>query len=93
MVEVVAACVAEVVDLRRYLAGSQALGRQGLAAFLLGIFEDEAADTAVRTLGAVQMALFISLMTQWLTDPDQAPDASEIVAGLRALTGIIDARE
>ncbi len=32
-------------------------------------------------------------MTQWLTDPDQAPDASEIVAGLRALTGIIDARE
>ncbi|MDF6060481.1 hypothetical protein AB0O59_29360 [Streptomyces sp. NPDC088922] len=93
MVEVVAACVAEVVDLRRYLAGSQALGRQGLAALLLGTPEDEVGDTAVRRLGAAQMALFTGLMTQWLTDPDQAPDASEIVAGLRALTGIIDARE
>ncbi|MER7141159.1 TetR/AcrR family transcriptional regulator [Streptomyces sp. NPDC013082] len=80
-------------DLRRYLAGSQALGRQGLAALLLGTPEDEVGDTAARTLGAAQMALFTGLMTQWLTDPDQAPDASEIVAGLRALTGIIDARE
>lgn len=72
VVEVVAACVSEVVDLRRYLAGSQALGRQGLAALLLGTPEDEVADTAVRTLGAVQMALFISLMTQWLTDPERS---------------------
>ncbi|WP_261988555.1 MULTISPECIES: hypothetical protein [unclassified Streptomyces] len=44
-------------DLRRYLAGSQALGRQGLAALLLGTPEDEAGDTAARTLGAAQMAL------------------------------------
>ncbi|WP_246884723.1 hypothetical protein [Streptomyces sp. GESEQ-4] len=42
---------------------------------------------------AAQMALFTGLMTQWLTDPGQAPDASEIVAGLRALTGIVDTHE
>ncbi|MEV0958112.1 MULTISPECIES: hypothetical protein [Streptomyces] len=82
VVEGVAACVAEVVDLRRYLDGSQALGRQGLAALLLGTPEDEVGDTAARRLGAAQMALFTGLMTQWLTDPDQAPDASEIVAGV-----------
>lgn len=80
-------------DLRRYLAGSQAQGRQGLAALLLNTPEDEIGDTAARTLGAAQMALFTGLMTQWLTDPRQAPDASEIVAGLRALTGIVAAHE
>ncbi|MDT0615939.1 TetR/AcrR family transcriptional regulator [Streptomyces lancefieldiae] len=80
-------------DLRHYLAGSQAQGRRGLAALLLGTPEDEVGDAAARTLGAAQMALFTGLMTQWLTDPDQAPDASEIVAGLRTITGIVEAHE
>ncbi|KUJ65893.1 TetR family transcriptional regulator [Streptomyces albus subsp. albus] len=79
-------------DLRGYLAGSQEQGRRGLAALLLGTPEDEVDDTATRTLGAVQMALFTGLMTQWLTDPGQAPGASEVVAGLRTLTGIVDPR-
>jgi AcrR family transcriptional regulator len=77
-------------DLRRYLAGSQAQGRQGLAALLRSAPENEIDAAAGRTLGAVQMALFAGLLTQWLTDPDQAPDASEIVAGLRAIAGIVD---
>ncbi|QIB48220.1 TetR/AcrR family transcriptional regulator [Streptomyces aureoverticillatus] len=77
-------------DLRRYLAGGQAQGRRGLAALLLGAPEDEIDDGAARTLGAAQMALFTGLMTQWLTDPEQAPDASEIVTGLQALTGIVN---
>lgn len=34
------------------------------------------------------MALFAGLMTQWLTDPDQAPDATEVVAGVRALATV-----
>lgn len=76
-------------DLRRYLAGSQAQGRRGLAALLRGTPEDEVDAATDRTLGAVQMALFAGLMTQWLTDPDQAPDASEIVTGLRGLAAIV----
>jgi AcrR family transcriptional regulator len=77
-------------DLRRYLAGGQAQGRRGLAAILRSAPEDDIDDATARTLGAAQMALFTGLMTQWLTDPEQAPTASEIVAGLRALTGIVD---
>ncbi|MET9859598.1 TetR/AcrR family transcriptional regulator [Streptomyces smyrnaeus] len=77
-------------DLRRHLAGGQAQGRRGLAALLRSTPEDEIDDAAARTLGAAQMALFTGLMTQWLTDPEQAPDASEVVAGLRALTGIVN---
>ena len=36
------------------------------------------------------MALLTGVVTQWLTDPGQTPDAAEIVAGLRALTDVID---
>lgn len=80
-------------DLRRYLAGGQAQGRQGMAALLRGVPEDGIDTATARTLGAVQMALFTGVMTQWLTDPGQAPTAAEVVAGLGALTGVVVAPE
>ncbi|MFE7235896.1 TetR/AcrR family transcriptional regulator [Streptomyces sp. NPDC002405] len=76
-------------DLRRYLSGGQVHGRRGLAALLRGTPEDEVDDATARTLGATQLALFTGLMTQWLTDPDRAPRAPEVVAGLRALTHLV----
>ncbi|MFE7329690.1 TetR/AcrR family transcriptional regulator [Streptomyces sp. NPDC057565] len=76
-------------DLRRYLAGGQAEGRRGLAAILSGVDEDAVDDAAARTLGGVQMALLSGLMTQWLTDPGQAPTGADVVAGLRALARIV----
>ncbi|MCG5218610.1 TetR/AcrR family transcriptional regulator [Streptosporangium sp. KLBMP 9127] len=77
-------------ELRRYLAGAQAEGRRGLAAILLGVEESALAEGSVRSLGAVQMALLSGVMVQWLTDPEQAPSASEVVAGLRAIAAIAD---
>ncbi|WP_433220659.1 TetR/AcrR family transcriptional regulator [Microtetraspora malaysiensis] len=77
-------------ELRRYLAGAQVEGRRGLAAILLGVEESALAEGSVRSLGAVQMALFSGVMVQWLTDPEQAPSASEVVAGLRAIATIAD---
>lgn len=38
-----------------------------------------------RTLGAAQLALMSGVMTQWLLDPEQAPSAAQVVAGLRAI--------
>jgi AcrR family transcriptional regulator len=76
-------------ELRRYLAGGQAQGRQGLAAILGGLEEDAVDDDTTRTLGAVQMALFTGVMTQYLTDSGQAPTGADIVAGLRALACVI----
>jgi len=76
-------------DLRGYLAGGQAQGRRGLAATLRSVQEDAVDDEAARTLGGVQMALLSGLMTQWLTDPDQAPTGADIVAGLRALAHVV----
>ncbi|MEV4895877.1 TetR/AcrR family transcriptional regulator [Nonomuraea sp. NPDC055795] len=76
-------------ELRRYLAGGQAQGRQGLAAILGGVEEDAAGDAEARTLGAVQMALLTGLVTQWLTNPGQTPAGADVVAGLRALARIV----
>ncbi|MGX5185503.1 TetR/AcrR family transcriptional regulator [Streptomyces avermitilis] len=76
-------------DLRRYLAGGQDQGRRGLAAILTGTDEGTIDDTTARTLGAVQMALLTGLMTQWLTDPGQAPTGADIVTGLRALARMV----
>ncbi|AWS41599.1 TetR/AcrR family transcriptional regulator [Streptosporangium sp. 'caverna'] len=77
-------------ELRRYLSGAQTEGRRGLTALLLGVEESAVAEGSVRSLGAVQMALLSGVITQWLTDPEQAPSASEVVAGLRALAAITD---
>ncbi|GII05333.1 TetR/AcrR family transcriptional regulator [Planobispora takensis] len=76
-------------DLRRYLAGGQEQGRRGLAAILSGTEESQVDDTTARTLGAVQSALLVGLMTQCLTDPDHAPTGADVVAGLRSLARIV----
>jgi AcrR family transcriptional regulator len=77
-------------ELRRYLSEAQAEGRRGLTAILLGVEESAVAEDSVRSLGAVQMALLSGVIAQWLTDPEQAPSASEVVAGLRAIAAIAD---
>jgi len=72
-------------ELRRQLAGGQQEGIRGVAAQLAGGGEDEVDDATVRTIGAVHTALLTGLMSQHLLDPDRAPVAGEVLAGLRAL--------
>ncbi|MEV7007282.1 TetR family transcriptional regulator [Streptosporangium sp. NPDC051022] len=77
-------------ELRKYLAAGQLEGRRGLASILLGIEEDKLPESAVRTLGSVQLALLSGMMMQGLTDPEQAPSGAEVLEGLRALMRHID---
>ncbi|MEU1369018.1 helix-turn-helix domain-containing protein [Streptomyces sp. NPDC005803] len=77
-------------ELLALLAAGQRVGRRGVAAQLTGAPEAEVAEEEVRGLGSVQLALMSGVMIQWLTDPDQAPDAREIAAGLRALAGRLE---
>ncbi|WP_329089178.1 MULTISPECIES: TetR/AcrR family transcriptional regulator [unclassified Streptosporangium] len=72
-------------ELRQHLARGQREGRRGLAAILAGVEEDAVGDDMTRTLGAAQLALMSGVMTQWLLDPEQAPSAAQVVAGLRAI--------
>lgn len=70
---------------RDHLIGGQQEGRRGLAALLTGQDEETIADSAVRSVGSVQIALLCGVMMQWLTDPEHAPTAAEVVAGIRAI--------
>jgi AcrR family transcriptional regulator len=71
--------------LREQLAEGVELGRRGMASLMTGVPEDQLDDETVRTLGAVQMALMSGILTQWFTDPGNAPGPEQIVAGIRAL--------
>ncbi|MFJ9807877.1 TetR/AcrR family transcriptional regulator [Streptomyces sp. NPDC101158] len=72
-------------ELLALLAAGQREGRRGATAQLRGVPEAEVPEEDVRSLGSVHMALLSGVMLQWLTDPQAAPDAQEIAAGLRAL--------
>ncbi len=76
-------------QLREQLAGGVRAGRSGMAAMLTGTPEDQLDETTVRSLGSVQMALMSGVLTQWLTDPENAPSPEEIVAGIRALNAVL----
>jgi len=71
--------------LREQLAAGVELGRRGMASLMTGVPEDQLDDETVRTLGAVQMALMSGILTQWFTDPENAPGPEQIVAGISAL--------
>ncbi|RFU83040.1 TetR/AcrR family transcriptional regulator [Streptomyces triticagri] len=71
--------------LREQMAEGLQQGRAGMAREVTGAAEDELSESTVRTLGSVQLALVSGLMMQHLTDPDAAPTADEVLAGLRAL--------
>jgi AcrR family transcriptional regulator len=72
-------------ELRDQLAAGMAEGRRGLAAMVTGRPEDDLPDGVERQIGSVHMALISGLMIQLLTDPESAPSADDVVAGLRAL--------
>jgi AcrR family transcriptional regulator len=74
---------------RRELARGNQEARRGLAAWLLGVPEDQVDDDVARSLGSAQLALISGLMVQWIIDPEHAPAAEDVVRGLRAIAARI----
>ncbi|SNR42795.1 TetR/AcrR family transcriptional regulator [Actinomadura mexicana] len=72
-------------ELRAQLAAGLRQGRSGMAREVTGTTEAELSEATIRTLGSVQLALVSGMMMQHLTDPESAPTADEVLAGLRAL--------
>ncbi|GID92802.1 TetR/AcrR family transcriptional regulator [Amorphoplanes digitatis] len=75
-------------ELKAQIAAGMEQGRRGLAALLTARDEDSLDEPTVRTVGSVSLALMSGVMTQWLTDPEHAPSAEQIAAGVRALAGV-----
>ncbi|GAA3476209.1 TetR/AcrR family transcriptional regulator [Streptomyces yanii] len=72
-------------ELREQVAAGLRQGRSGMAREVTGTAETELPEATIRTIGSVQLALVSGLMMQHLTDPESAPTADEVLAGLRAL--------
>lgn len=75
-------------ELKQMLATAYESARAGLASMLL-LAPAEPGDRPARTVGSFQLALVSGLSAQWLLDPGAAPAASDMVAGLRAVAGIL----
>jgi AcrR family transcriptional regulator len=72
-------------DVREPLARGNREARRGLAAWLLGIPEDQVTDDLAQSVGSVQLALISGLMVQWINDPDGAPSANDVIRGLHEI--------
>ncbi|MER7764445.1 TetR/AcrR family transcriptional regulator [Streptomyces sp. NPDC097619] len=77
-------------ELLAILAEGQRASRREVAAHLRGVPEEEVAESDVRGVGSVQIALLTGVMVQWLTDPAQAPDGRELARGLRTLASLLE---
>lgn len=81
-------------EVRRQIADEYERARPEMAALLHGIGDPDdpggpEAATA-RAVGSVHMALVAGLTQQWLVDPERAPSAADLAAGLRAIARDLD---
>ncbi|GAA2244072.1 MULTISPECIES: TetR/AcrR family transcriptional regulator [Streptomyces] len=70
-------------EVRAHLARAQREGARGILPLFLGGHEDDVTDEQVDTLGSFYLTLMMGLMAQWTFDPESAPDAERLTAGLR----------
>ncbi|GAA3678017.1 TetR/AcrR family transcriptional regulator [Nonomuraea antimicrobica] len=67
-------------EIRAMIASGQELARASLAEAFAGLGPD-ADPVAVRAAGSHYYALLVGVAAQWLTDPERAPSAAQVVAG------------
>lgn len=79
-------------ELRAQMAAGQEEGRRGLAAMTTGIPEEEVPESAVRTVGAAEMAIISGLMFQSMMAEGATPTPGEVLTGLRTLLGVEEGR-
>ncbi|HSR86937.1 MAG TPA: helix-turn-helix domain-containing protein [Streptosporangiaceae bacterium] len=78
-------------NLRAFIAGVQDIAATGLAELFLGI-DPEAEPEAARSAGVIMHAMFIGLIAKYFLDPEQAPSARELAAGLRVIADRVASR-
>ncbi len=59
------------------------------ATMLYGV--DPADEQRARAIGSLHQALVSGILVQWLIDPDRAPDAGELTAGMQAMADQVTA--
>ncbi|MER7078384.1 transcriptional regulator, TetR family [Saccharopolyspora kobensis] len=77
--------VDHVPEIREQLRRGMQAARTGNVAMFEGVDEDTVSEEQARTVGSLYYAIQAGVVIQWLIDPDSAPSADDIVAGLRAI--------
>lgn len=72
-------------QIREFFANGAQHAREGMASLFAGVEEAAVDSDSVRTVGAVYYCLLLGVLAQWLLDPERAPQAEELVAGLRTI--------
>lgn len=73
-------------SLRDAIREPQREGRVGVAEAFLGMVPEDDPEKA-RVAGMFTQALMAGVMIQWMADPESAPTAKELTAGLRVVLG------
>ncbi|MEU1577004.1 TetR/AcrR family transcriptional regulator [Streptomyces collinus] len=70
-------------EVREHLARAQREGARGIVTLFHGGREEDVPEEQVDTLGYFYLTLMMGLMAQWTFDPESAPEAGQLAAGLR----------
>jgi len=70
-------------EVRGHLARAQREAMRALVPLFMGGREEDVPEETVETLGGFYYALMMGLITHYNFDPDSAPDADALTAGLR----------
>ncbi|MEU1316385.1 MULTISPECIES: TetR/AcrR family transcriptional regulator [Streptomyces] len=70
-------------EVREHLARAQREGARGILPLFLGGHEADVTDEQVDTVGYFYLTMMMGLMAQWTFDPEHAPEAEQLTAGLR----------
>ena len=68
---------------RDHLAQQQREAERALVSLFMGVPEEDVPDETRDTLGRFYTTLMTGLITQWIFDPKNAPDADALTEGLR----------
>jgi AcrR family transcriptional regulator len=75
-----------VPEVRDKIAAGLQDGRLAWALLLHGI-DPETEPARAQAVGSLHQALLSGILVQWLTDPDRAPSAHDLLTGLQAIAG------
>jgi AcrR family transcriptional regulator len=70
-------------EVREHLARAQREAARGIVTIFQGGREEDVPEETVDTVGSFYLTLMMGLMAQWTFDPKSAPEADQLVQGLR----------
>ncbi len=86
------AVAGHVPEVRDKIAAGLQDGRLAWARLLHGI-DPDTEPTKAQAVGSLHQALLSGILVQWLTDPDRAPSAHDLLTGLQAITADMAGRQ